>query len=334
MNLKSFVAGAGLVAASMTLVLTSAHAAMTPVTINFGMTQTSLALAESVPLKIAIDKGMFKKQGLALNFVMLPGGVHNVEALDSRKADIAISATNDLVTAVMRDKDVAVAIVGGPENPIYSVVAEPDIKTFDDLKGKAVAVSLPGDIISIATKDILDKHGFTDTDYVPKVLISTKLRAQCLASGACPAATISEPFNIELENKGYHELATSHDVIQNLQYTVYAVLPSWAKAHKAIVVRFAKAMGEADAYAFDPANKDEVISMLMSMTGANKDVSTQIYHTFFEVDEGVLPRHAQINVSGVSEVIQLMGDGGALDAPLPSVKRFVDLQYLRAAGLQ
>jgi hypothetical protein len=33
-------------------------------------------------------------------------------------------------------------------------------------------------------------------------------------------------------------------------------------------------------------------------------------------------------------VIALMGEAGALKAPLPAPDRFVDLQYLHAAGLQ
>jgi ABC-type nitrate/sulfonate/bicarbonate transport system substrate-binding protein len=332
--IKSFVTGACVVAASTALAPTSAKAAMTPVTVNFATTQSSLGLAETVPLKVAIDKGMLKKQGIILKIVIVNGGVDNVQALDARKADIAVSATNDLVTAVVKDGVVAVAVVGGPQNFIYSIVSAPGIKTLADLKGKPIAVSAPADIISIATKNIVDNHGFTDKDYVPKVLLNSKLRGQCLTSGACGAAVLAQPFDIVLAEKGYHILATSHDVIQNMQYTVFAVLPSWAEAHKDIVVRFAKAMAKADEYAYDPAHKAEIISMLMSMTHSSKAVATQSYHVNFESDLSVIPEHAEISVPGVTEVIQLMGDSGALDVPLPSADRFVDLQYLQTAGLQ
>jgi hypothetical protein len=33
-------------------------------------------------------------------------------------------------------------------------------------------------------------------------------------------------------------------------------------------------------------------------------------------------------------VIAFMGEGGAIKAPLPAPERFVDLQYLRAAGVE
>jgi hypothetical protein len=42
----------------------------------------------------------------------------------------------------------------------------------------------------------------------------------------------------------------------------------------------------------------------------------------------------EINVKGMAQVIAFMGEGGTLKTPLPPPERFVDLQYLRAAGIQ
>jgi hypothetical protein len=36
----------------------------------------------------------------------------------------------------------------------------------------------------------------------------------------------------------------------------------------------------------------------------------------------------------MEQAIALMGEGGILKAPLPRAERFVDLQYLHAAGVQ
>ncbi len=55
---------------------------------------------------------------------------------------------------------------------------------------------------------------------------------------------------------------------------------------------------------------------------------------FFEPERGVLPKQGEIDLAGLAQVIALMGEAGVLKAPLPSPERFVDLQYLRAAGLQ
>ena len=38
-------------------------------------------------------------------------------------------------------------------------------------------------------------------------------------------------------------------------------------------------------------------------------------------------------IQGLAQVIAFMGEAGVIKEPLPGVERFVDLQYLRAAGV-
>ena len=47
-----------------------------------------------------------------------------------------------------------------------------------------------------------------------------------------------------------------------------------------------------------------------------------------------MPRHAEIDLDGLAQVIAFMGEGGTIKPPLPAPEQFVDLQYLRAAGAQ
>jgi hypothetical protein len=55
---------------------------------------------------------------------------------------------------------------------------------------------------------------------------------------------------------------------------------------------------------------------------------------YFDPDRGVIPKRGEIDVKGFGEVIRVMGEVGELKPPLPAVERFIDLQYLKAAGIQ
>jgi hypothetical protein len=55
---------------------------------------------------------------------------------------------------------------------------------------------------------------------------------------------------------------------------------------------------------------------------------------FFEPERNVLPKQGEIEVKGLAQVIAFMAEAGTLKDPLPSPERFVDLQYLRAAGIK
>jgi hypothetical protein len=47
-----------------------------------------------------------------------------------------------------------------------------------------------------------------------------------------------------------------------------------------------------------------------------------------------MPKQGEIDMAGVAAVIALLGRTGELKEPLPAAERFIDLQYLKAAGLQ
>jgi len=47
-----------------------------------------------------------------------------------------------------------------------------------------------------------------------------------------------------------------------------------------------------------------------------------------------LARQAEIDLKGLQQVIAFMGEGGTIKQPLPAPEQFVDLQYLRATGVE
>jgi hypothetical protein len=47
-----------------------------------------------------------------------------------------------------------------------------------------------------------------------------------------------------------------------------------------------------------------------------------------------MPKHAEIDVQGVANLIQLLGGVGELKPQLPTAERVVDLQFLQAAKMQ
>jgi len=90
------------------------------------------------------------------------------------------------------------------------------------------------------------------------------------------------------------------------------------------------------AYKFmrDRANRDEVARLAAEMTGAPIEVMRAVLAFYYDPDRCVMPKQGEIDMAGVAKVIELLGTSGELKAPLPAAERFVDLQYLKAAGLQ
>ena len=308
----------------------SGHAAMT---LRLGFNANSARNMAEIPNVVAQRKGFFAREGLTVTMVPLMGTTHMIAALDSGDVDATGTAAPYMIEAALKGSD-SVAVIGGVANTIYSLVAKPEIHAIAELKDKLVAISAPPDTITLSTRMLLAKGGLRDGDYRTKEIIGSGQRAECLASGTCDAAPLGQPEDIVFMRKGFRKLGDSLEVIPNLQFNVIAARRSWANAHKAIVMALARAFGDTFRYLRDPAQRDDVVKTIVETTGASDEVARAVLALYYEPDRGVMPKQAEINMAGLGEVIALLGAAGEIGKPLPEPQRFVDLQYLQAAGLQ
>src|SRR5579862_874105 len=303
------------------------------ITLRYGEIANSARGISAIGIAIAQRKGFFEREGIDFKPVGLRGTSFQVAALDKGDVDVANTALPYLIQAVLKGSP-SVGIAGGPANQVYSLIAKPEIKSFDDLKGRMVGMSLAVDTISIASRLLLAKHGLAEGAYRTRELVGTPVRADCLTKGECDAVPLGQPDDILFIRKGYNKLGDSLEVIPTLQFSVVAARRDWAQAHRDAAIRFTRALGDAYAFMRDKANRDEVASLAAQSTGAPIDVVRAVLAFYYEPDRGVMPRHGEIDMAGVAKVIELLGASGELKAPLPAAGRFVDLQYLKAAGLE
>ena len=119
-----------------------------------------------------------------------------------------------------------------------------------------------------------------------------------------------------------------------LQFSVIAARKPWAETHKDTIVRFARAYADGYRFMRNPKNWDAVGKMMVEMTDAKPDMTADILKLYYQPERGVMPKQAEIKMDGIAKVIQLLADTGQIAKPAPPATRFVDLQYLKAAGLQ
>jgi ABC-type nitrate/sulfonate/bicarbonate transport system substrate-binding protein len=303
--------------------------------LRYGQAYSSAHSIFSLPVSVAEREGLFLRERLNVEVVVpIPGGSDKmIAALHDDWVDVTHVATPFLIRAALAGSD-AVAIAAEFRNPVYSLIAKPGINDFSELKGKLVGLADEAGTISISMRRLLAAHGLQQGDFAVKVVEGTPGRWGCLRRGECDAVVLGQPQDLQAIEQGYRLLGVSNEAVPDLLYTVTAVRRSWAMAHKETITRYVRALAAAFGFIRDPKNRDRVIRIIAQTTGSSETVAAKTLNLFFEPERGVLPKRAEIDLNGLEQVIAMMGDAGTLKPPLPQAARFVDLEYLSAAGVQ
>jgi ABC-type nitrate/sulfonate/bicarbonate transport system substrate-binding protein len=305
------------------------------VKLRYGQIPSTIKTVSALQFHVAQRKGFFIREGIQLEMMPIEGGAANMMvALDKGAVDITRTATPYLIQAVLIKGSDGAAIAGETATPIYSLIAKPEIKSFADLKGKVVGLSLAVDTISISTRKLMAQNGVAERDITVKELVGTPARADCLKKAECDAVPLGQPEDFRLIQQGYRRLGVSTDAVPNFQFIVSAVRRSWGEKNKDALVRYVRGLAAAYRFMRDPGNRDELVRIILDTTSSSEQIARQTLALYFEPDRGVVPKQGEIDMKGLGQVIQFMAEAGELKSPIPAPERFVDLQYLRAAGLQ
>jgi ABC-type nitrate/sulfonate/bicarbonate transport system substrate-binding protein len=304
-------------------------------TLRYGQAYSAARSIFSLPVTIAKNEGLFAREGLDVQLLQpIPVGADNqITALHNDSVDVTHVATPFLIRAALGGSD-AVAVAAEFNNPIYSVLAKPEVADIADLKGRIVGMADEYGTISLSIRKLFALHGLTRGAFGVRVIEGTSGRFACLRRGDCDAVVLGQPQDLTAVSQGYRLIGTSTEAVPELLYTVTAVRRSWADAHKETMVRYVRALAASFAFIRDGANRDQVVRTVMQSTNASDQIARATLALFFEPERGVLPKQGEIDRHGLAQVIAMMGEAGTLKPPLPPVERFIDTQYLQAAGVE
>jgi ABC-type nitrate/sulfonate/bicarbonate transport system substrate-binding protein len=326
---------AGIALAALLCLSGGSQAAADPLHLRYGQAYSAARSIFALPVAIAKSEGFFAREGLDVEFLQpIPGGADNqITALHNDSVDLTHVATPFLIRAALGGSD-AVAIAAEFNNPIYSVIAKPEIASIAELKGKIVGLADEYGTISISTRKLFALRGLQRGEFGVRVIEGTSGRFACLRRGDCDAVVLGQPQDLTAVEQGFRLLGTTTEAVPELLYTVTAARRSWAEANREAVTRYVRALSGSFKFIRDGANRERVARSIMQSTNTSEQVARATLALFFEPDRGVVPRQGEIDLEGLARVIAMMGEVGTIKPPLPSPERYVDLQYLRAAGVQ
>ncbi len=279
------------------------------------------------PVYAAQAKGMFEKEGLTVQMTITGSSKKQIEAMNKGEFDIGHSAAANVISAVQQGSDFI--IVMALNLPAYSIVTAPTIVSFEDLKGKVLAVDSARTGYALLLKKILAQKGLKEGDYTLKEVGGTTQRIEAVKSGAAVAALINQPSDLQLFAQGYKSLGNTSDYFPHFQGSVAATKRSWAARNADILMRYVRAYVAASDWLLDRKNREEAIEILLrSVKRFDRAQANATY-------EGGLSRvfipKAAVNLDGLRQVIEMFWEAEGLKSPLPSPEKYVDLSYYAKA---
>src|SRR5574341_1993725 len=165
-----------------------------------------------LPLFVAIHRGFFKDEAIDIETpMMLPQLAHN--ALLS--GDVDYHGVADSALRLAAKGAPIKTIFFGASLPNYFLMAKPQFKSIQELRGKYIGIVRFGDTIELATRVAFNREGMdAQRDAVLIMIGLPATRVAALTAGSVDATIAIPPDNVLLKQKGFRELLFLGDAIE------------------------------------------------------------------------------------------------------------------------
>ncbi len=201
--------------------------------------------SDNVIAWVAKEGGIFARNGLDVQLIYFQGGTTSVMALVSGETPIAQTAGPGVVNAVLGGSD-AVMIAGGVTTLDYWLLSRPEIKTPEQLKGGAVAISRFGSASDFIVRYALQRIGLTPVKDVAILQIGALPdRLAAMETKRVQATVLAPPAMYMAQKRGFNILADVAALGLAYQATGVATTRRFIREHPEIVRKYVEAHVEA-----------------------------------------------------------------------------------------
>lgn len=158
----------------------------------------------SMHIHTAQERGYFAQENLDVDVLVTRGQICTMALINGQ---MEITTNPNVFDAMVAGKFRGKVIYVTAKTLGHRFMVAPDIKTFNDLKQKSIAISTFGGLTDMLTREILEQHGIRPIKEVAFLQIGTPdLRYGALKSGTVKAALVSSAQALIALKDGFREL--------------------------------------------------------------------------------------------------------------------------------
>lgn len=288
------------------------------------------------PIWVAQGKGLFAENGLQVRVTPTPNSVFQLTGLIEGKFDIAMTAIDNLIAyregqgEARIDGPDLIAAMGG-DNGFLRLVTVPEVRSYNDLRGKSLSVDARTTGYAFVLFELLDRAGLREPSYGVERAGGVLERFGALMQNKHAGTLLVSPFEVQAEAKGFNRLANAVDVLGRYQGLVAGVRQSWAEANRGAVAGYIRAYTQALDWLYQPSNREEALGIfLKNLSNANRQAAETAYRILLDPKDG-FERRARIDIEGIRTVLALRSKWSESRKPLTDPAKYYDSRYYEAA---
>jgi ABC-type nitrate/sulfonate/bicarbonate transport system substrate-binding protein len=233
----------------------------------------------AAPMWVGIDRGFFKKYGIDASMIQVRNGALSVATLVSKEVEAVWPALSTILNTV--SGGVKLTCIAGPVNKIpRHLIVRKEIKSPEDLRGRAVGVQSIGGGLWLQTMIILNHLGVDPDRYGLKIRVigDEPTLVQALMTGNIDTAVMTYGLSETLFKAGFKSLIDAGELTAPYQGPQICALKDVVSSRNDFFLRLTKGLVEATAFILDSNNKPEVIKVLQKNLRLSKsDVAEGSY---------------------------------------------------------
>ncbi len=296
------------------VVLFEASAAANPYLLKPGEPPTKLRVATSavtggfVHFYSGLDYGIFEKYGLKCEHVYIRGQSPALAALANDQVQFNYGAADGSLPGLAAGVDakfVASPLVKLP----YVMVARKEIRRPEDLKGKSIGVTRPGDLSARLSRQVVRKFGLTtDEVTIHPIGGSQTERYQAMVGNVVQAILVTPPLDIRAKSDGFNIIYRLIDLEIPFIYSSLITNYKMLRERPEIVQRMVAALAET--VYFVEKNPDKAKAAIAKAMRVKDEEALQSSYNVYAKE--IVDRTMVVPGKSVSEAVDIARETGTL----------------------
>ena len=273
-----------------------------------------------LPAQVGVAKGFFRDENLEPLLIQMRSQV-TVPALLSGEVNYTLSFGNIIGSAMQGMPFKILAVL--TDKPLHSLVARPEIKSINDLRGKRIGTQRIGGSDHLAAEAILQAKGLDLKDVQFVTLAGDEpVRVEILKKGLVDAICTVPPGPVRLTREGYNILGGPKDLKIGSPISAVAVTDSRLKSNRDETKRVLRAVLRGVRFMHE--RKEDTIQIMGRWLSQTTDVARDSYDSIlpsFSPDGGTVDKTFEFAIESRKATVRA-------DKPIP-LAQVRDLSLLR-----